>query len=335
VAAKGLSWSQMNEANWTSFTRKLAERRAIRNLPNAVGAPFTVLESLPLRTIYGSGAPGSCSTVAAPRSMMPASSSSSSSTKRPLHSVAIESTMGSKAAKQFTVSAPPCAPAASVAIYTVSFGLREVGYGDLVPKRAEHHQLFEEFVQMRRAKNLPRPHVLEVARPFEHPFHILLAKILRAADILPVNVEIIPVDCRQFTDAQRKHGHNDRQNHIGYSGQVMAGVKRSGDFRHFWARLAQQIEGKRSERVALAFYCNRGRHRSVACSLMMDEIAQRQPGFVWFGGLHASASGWAHGTCNLCQQCREDATGERKAALAAAWDAWRAAEPVVSRILAR
>jgi hypothetical protein len=206
VAAKGLSWSQMNEGNWTNFTRELAEGGAIRNLPNAVGAPFTALESLPLRMIYGGGAPGSCSTAAAPRSTMPASSSSFSSMKHPLHSVAIERTLGSKPAKQLTVSVPPCAPAATVAIYTVSFGLCEVGYGNLVPHRAADQQLFEEFVEMRCSKNLPRPHVLEVARPCEHSFHILLAKILHAADILPVNVEIIPVDCQQFTDHQRKHG---------------------------------------------------------------------------------------------------------------------------------
>ena len=82
-------------------------------------------------------------------------------------------------------------------------------------------------------------------------------------------------------------------------------------------------------------FFNHGRHRSVACSLMMDETVHRQPGFDRLCGLHASASGWACGTCSLCQTCHKDATGERKAALAAAWDAWRSAEPVVSHILAR
>jgi hypothetical protein len=68
------------------------------------------------------------------------------------------------------------------------------------------------------------------------------------------------------------------------------------------------------------FYCKSGRHRSVACAVIMGQLLEWD-GYAAQEIRHLCSEFWSRATFNMCRECRL-ATPGRDAALARAWQQW-------------
>ena len=78
--------------------------------------------------------------------------------------------------------------------------------------------------------------------------------------------------------------------------------------------------------IFITFYCKSGRHRSVACAVIMAQLLEWD-GYTVQETRHLCSEWWPRHTCNMCSECMS-ATPGRDAALARARQQWDLTRPV-------
>ena len=119
----------------------------------------------------------------------------------------------------------------------------------------------------------------------------------------------IAVDCRMFPDPDHHNRPRDSVNHLGFSPTIILGVVRHRNFME-WLRdvkrrvLQEEITMNRhGDMLALCTYCKSGRHRSVACAVIMEYILSNL-GYTVTTATHLAGHRWQRRTCNHCHECR-------------------------------
>jgi len=137
----------------------------------------------------------------------------------------------------------------------------------------------------------------------------------------------IAMDCRCFPDPDGKQRVHRAVNHLGFHERVVSSVvenpKLEAWMRRLRRRLAQEEAalGGTPGTIFITFYCNSGRHRSVACALIMGQLLEWD-GYTMHEPRHLCSDLWPGSTCNRCQECMSLSPG-RDAALrraSALWD---------------
>lgn len=213
--------------------------------------------------------------------------------------------------------APPVPRRQSHVVCCQTMGLRFAGSGRLRVFHACHQYYIEKLAGERHntpAENTIRD-VLKVTGN-------LGGELLRYGHIA--------VDCRCFPDPDG-HRHGGERvhravNHLGFHERVVSGVvdnpRLEAWMRKLRRRLAQEEAGLggNAGTIFITFYCNSGRHRSVACALIMGQLLEWD-GYTMHEPRHLCADLWPRSTCNRCHECMSLSPG-RQAALQRAWELW-------------
>jgi hypothetical protein len=152
---------------------------------------------------------------------------------------------------------------------------------------------------------------------------------------------VLAVDCRDFSDPQRHKDKEERrrrgeENHIGYHHTVFAGLLRGGALVYnkrtrekehwaltewwehfflqpFWNKVLNFIEKLKEwkkkrvsdrgvkPRLYVVFFCNWGRHRSVAMQKIFLFICQYLKWARLAEASHLSSHSWKWVTCDCCE----------------------------------
>ena len=132
------------------------------------------------------------------------------------------------------------------------------------------------------------------------------------------NVDLV-FDVRTFHDPDCEWNR-----HIGAHPEILHRMTTSPGFRYFLRDVRREVLSAFRSRQALrvAFYCKRGRHRSVAASRVLKHIGTMEGWDVTCVDLCTHA--WyttCKGECQAC--CEENDDQRRRLALLRAWQQWR------------
>ena len=125
-------------------------------------------------------------------------------------------------------------------------------------------------------------------------------------------------DARCFYDPNRRC-------HAGWQPEIIHGVVSKNMFRRWLKGVRSRIKLALKEDVVVPvflFYCNKGRHRSVATATVVGHILVKEGVHVW--RVHLAQSSWFRGACG-CVRCPE-CTGPNELkdrALEKALEMWR------------
>ena len=116
-------------------------------------------------------------------------------------------------------------------------------------------------------------------------------------------------DSRCFTDPHRPRG----VNHVGTDLAVLQGVVNHPRFETWWKAKTTHIANVLFTHLAatpppaagptFAFFCRKGRHRSVAMATLLTELLLARGWTVEVCHFHQEF--WEFGTCNQCASCRD------------------------------
>ena len=122
-------------------------------------------------------------------------------------------------------------------------------------------------------------------------------------------------DSRCFTDPHRPRG----VNHVGTDLAVLQGVVRHPRFSAWWRAKATHVANALFTHLAateptgagptFAFFCRKGRHRSVAMATLLTELLLARGWVVEVCHFHQDF--WEFGTCNQCAACRDLRTPDK------------------------
>ena len=132
---------------------------------------------------------------------------------------------------------------------------------------------------------------------------------LNAANCMNNARGAIALDCRMFPDPDHHNRDRDSVNHLGFSPRIIVGVVRHRNFaewlRHVKRRVLQEeiTMNRHGDMLALCTYCKSGRHRSVACAVIMEYILSNL-GYTVTTATHLASHKWQQRTCNHCHECR-------------------------------
>jgi hypothetical protein len=150
---------------------------------------------------------------------------------------------------------------------------------------------------------------------------------LNAANCMNNARGAIAIDCRGFPDPDHHNRDRNSVNHLGFSPRIIAGVVNHRGFAEWLRRVKRRVRaeetqmGLQGDVLALCTYCKSGRHRSVACAVILEYIL-RQSGYTMTWNTHLAGHKWARRTCNYCDECRAP-SAERDNALAFALRTYR------------
>ena len=157
-----------------------------------------------------------------------------------------------------------------------------------------------------------------------------VAHALEAARIVPcgpLSPPTIAVDCRMFPDPG---GRATGINHLGFHPRVICGVVRHSRFPGWVTQLKRRLRREELQSnaaapgpgpVHLCFYCLSGRHRSVACSVIVTYILEGLGQYNIVRTDHLAAHRWFLRTCNGCTEF-QSSSQELRIALQDAADLW-------------
>jgi len=134
------------------------------------------------------------------------------------------------------------------------------------------------------------------------------------------------MDCRCFPDPDVKQRVHRAVNHLGFHERVVSSVVENPKLEVWMRRLRRRLEqeeaalGGNAGTIFITFYCNSGRHRSVACALIMGQLLEWD-GYTMHEPRHLCSDLWPGSTCNRCQECMSLSPG-RNAALRRASVLW-------------
>jgi len=155
-------------------------------------------------------------------------------------------------------------------------------------------------------------------------------------------------DCRIFRDPEHQRPRQgagsggvappETEHHLGFHPDVQWGIVRDRQFLGFmrtvradiehlvqWLRDGQPFGSQRPVHVHVAYWCNHGRHRSVACLELVRHCLLAYPGVYAIDPRMTHLGHWQVGrTCRLCDVCRgEGMVPERQRVFDEAWRHWR------------
>ena len=132
------------------------------------------------------------------------------------------------------------------------------------------------------------------------------------------NVDLV-FNVRTFHDPDRRWNR-----HIGVHPEILHRMTTSPKFKDFLRHVRRKVllAFRSKQELRVAFFCNKGRNRSVAASRLLKHIGTMEGWDVACDDLCAQA--W-HNTCKgECQACCEENDNEkRRLALLRAWQQWR------------
>ena len=124
-------------------------------------------------------------------------------------------------------------------------------------------------------------------------------------------------DCRRFTDPARAR----RPNHVGTDEALLRGVVNHPRFPAWWEAQATRVADALFAHMAattrlggpptFAFFCRKGRRRSVAVATRLTELLVDQGWSVEVCHLHQDFG--RLGACNQCATCRDLRAAEKRA----------------------
>ena len=127
-------------------------------------------------------------------------------------------------------------------------------------------------------------------------------------------------DCRRFYDPYGE------TRHVGWHPKVMEQLSDHRKFKPFLKDVRGRVAETRRDHDAttapvLAFWCNKGRHRSVASGSLVRECLVRAGYQVW--SLHLTKDTWHRGTCggDGCPEC-SGGSALRERLVEEAWGCW-------------
>jgi len=142
--------------------------------------------------------------------------------------------------------------------------------------------------------DLEDDHIVEALQAHHHLSH----------EALP---DVIIFDCRVFQDPE---GQQHQEPHLGFHPTMQAAVMRHKAFSRFMRELrrvcdrsiaAQRRTGEALPHLQFVFFCNHGRHRSLACMTLVRLIADVAR---WQLGKVLHLGHWDMGrTCHACAEC--------------------------------
>ncbi len=165
-------------------------------------------------------------------------------------------------------------------------------------------------------------------------------QMLLALDFISAVSQVLLIETRIFHDPQavadrRRHG-----NVLGFHQVVQDRILTSTEFTPWLRALRGRVlsalsadaggGGAPQPSLAIVFWCNNGRHRSVACQEIFRDILINHGseigaggGTCWDGSTHLASHAWEFGTCNYCETCQRDADAiSAKQRVSTAWATW-------------
>ena len=154
-------------------------------------------------------------------------------------------------------------------------------------------------------------------------------------------------DCRIFRDPEHQRPRQgarsggvappETEHHLGFHPDVQWGIVRDRQFPEFMNTVRTDLENlvrwhrdaqtgpARPIHVHLAFWCNHGRHRSVACLELVRHCLGYYPKIYVLDSHVTHLGHWQVGrTCHLCEVCRGvGMVPERQKVFDEAWRHWR------------
>ena len=142
---------------------------------------------------------------------------------------------------------------------------------------------------------------------------------LRVHDILPADQvdHALVVDCRQFKDPERDR---EASPHLGLHPRVQEGLLADARFpgwvSSLHARFYHDVRGQRAARpdlsphVTLIFWCNHGRHRSVAACQLVRNMVEGSLTLKVHGRVRHLGHWNCGSTCNCCRTCLGEGLGD-------------------------
>mgnify|MGYP007096121299 CR=1 FL=1 len=105
----------------------------------------------------------------------------------------------------------------------------------------------------------------------------------------------IRVDCRQFKDP--------RSDHDGRNAEIQRSIAQKPEFPEFLRYVKKQLWSNRGKNVKLCFWCNHGKHRSVACAEMLFGLLGHLQASCDIEVDHISLFGHnrTHRNCRVCE----------------------------------
>ncbi len=153
-----------------------------------------------------------------------------------------------------------------------------------------------------------------------------LSAVMKQARLIPMSGRLVYIPCQQFWNPDAA----DRGYHLGFAGANVQAFVNHAAFRGWLVRtIATIARGYRmcasdKTTLAVAFTCNKGRHRSVSACLVVRHLLEGMllP-LLPNPDRHTSFPLWCfHGCGNCARECRAQ-TCERSTALLQARDVYR------------
>ncbi|MCP4243295.1 MAG: hypothetical protein GY772_22285 [bacterium] len=294
---RALTWGQMNEENHALMSRRLREGKVARNLGRSLGWPWEYVEVEARLALRPAPLPHTyCHTCTHPPT--------THSCHPPLMPQAPPPPPPPREAPPPPAAAAPAAPAAPLAQPRLHLVIVTLGVDLLV-----------RWFQGRRI--LPPPSAAHAERGALHAMRETVQVMLQASGRRTGGRLPFVIDCRPLHDPEGTRRRRGDVNHIGTDEHNLSRIVESPKFPRLWTDFVtgvthaiQQVHGVGGSApsaapdpptLVVAFFCRKGRHRSVACAWLAEQlfIERRCVVEVW----HAMRDFWQLGTCNECRAC--------------------------------